>query len=428
MSSSNVLSIILGGGKGTRLYPLTKDRAKPAVPFGAKYRLVDIPISNCINADLKKIYILTQFNSASLHVHLAQTYIFDSFTNGYVEILAAEQTFDSQSWYEGTADAVRKNFNHFQDQDPDHYVILSGDQLYRMDLRDFVKRHIESGADLTIAGTAVTRSQAAGLGIIGTDQKGRIVEFIEKPELSADISHLKIPKELYPDPTQLVKGKEYLASMGIYVFRAMALTETLNNNLADFGKEIIPNAIKNMKVNAYVFTGFWEDIGTIRSFYDTNLNLASIDPAFNFYDEDNPIYTHRRDLPPSKFNYSTLSEVLTGDGCIITNSSITKSIVGIRTIIETGANLYGVVCMGADHYETPAGKLENKRSGIPEIGIGKGTQIKGAIIDKNARIGEGCRIGVDDIPRRDGDYGTYYVREGIIVIAKNGILQPGTII
>ncbi len=428
MSSTNVLSIILGGGKGTRLFPLTKDRAKPAVPFGAKYRLVDIPISNCINAGLKQIYILTQFNSASLHMHLAQTYIFDSFTQGFVEILAAEQTFDSVSWYEGTADAVRKNFHHFQGNDPDLYVILSGDQLYRMDLADFVKRHIESKADLSIAGTTVTREQAVGLGIIGADSKGRIVEFVEKPNLSKNIDHLKIPKDLHPDPTQIGKGKEFLASMGIYVFSAYALTETLNNNFTDFGKEIIPNAIKNMKVNAYVFTGFWEDIGTIKSFYDTNINLASINPDFNFYDEDRPIYTHRRDLPPSKFNFSTLSEVLTGDGCIVTNSSITKSVVGIRTIVETGANLFGVFSMGADHYETVADKLENRRSGIPDIGIGKGTQIRQAIIDKNARIGEGCRIGVDDVPRRDGDYGSYYIRDGIIVVQKNGIVQPGTII
>lgn len=428
MPISNVLSIVLGGGKGTRLYPLTKDRAKPAVPFGAKYRIVDIPISNCIHSDFKQIYILTQFNSASLHMHIAQTYIFDSFSRGFCEILAAEQTFDSSSWYEGTADAVRKNFNHFRDQNPDYYLILSGDQLYRMDLREFVTKHIESKADISIASTPVTREQAASFGIIGVDSLGRIVEFMEKPDLSKDISHLKVPAKLHPDPKLLAAGKEYLASMGIYVFTAKALQEALNNEATDFGKEIIPQAIGKMKVHAYIFTGFWEDIGTIKSFYDTNLNLAVINPNFNLYDERHPIYTQRRNLPPTKFNYSTLSEVLTGDGCIITNSWVTRSVLGIRSIVETGSNLEGVVCMGADFYETPEDKLENRRKEIPDIGIGRGTRIRGAIIDKNARIGEGCRIGMDDIPRRDGDYGTYFIRDGIIIIPKNGCIQPGTVI
>lgn len=428
MPFSNVLSIVLGGGKGTRLYPLTKDRAKPAVPFGAKYRIVDIPISNCIHSNFKQIYILTQFNSASLHMHISQTYIFDSFSKGFCEILAAEQTFDSSSWYEGTADAVRKNFNHFRDQNPDYYLILSGDQLYRMDLREFVTKHIESKADISIASTPVTREQAAGFGIMGVDSLGRIVEFMEKPDLSKDISHLKVPAKLHPDPKLLAAGREYLASMGIYVFTAKALQEALNNEFADFGKEIIPQAIGKMKVHAYIFTGFWEDIGTIKSFYDTNLNLAVINPNFNLYDELHPIYTQRRNLPPTKFNYSTLSEVLTGDGCIITNSWVTRSVLGIRSIVETGSNLEGVVCMGADFYETPEDKLENKRKGIPDIGIGRGTRIRGAIIDKNARIGEGCRIGVDDIPRRDGDYGNYFIRDGIIIIPKNGCIQAGTVI
>lgn len=428
MPISNVLSIILGGGKGTRLYPLTKDRAKPAVPFGAKYRIVDIPISNCIHSDFKQIYILTQFNSASLHMHIAQTYIFDSFSRGFCEILAAEQTFASSSWYEGTADAVRKNFNHFRDQSPDYYLILSGDQLYRMDLRDFVMKHIESKADISIASTPVTREQAVSFGIIGVDSQGRIVEFMEKPDLSKDISHLKVPAKLHPDPKLLAAGREYLASMGIYVFTAKALQEALNNEAADFGKEIIPQAIGKMKVHTYIFTGFWEDIGTIKSFYDTNLNLAVINPNFNLYDERHPIYTQRRNLPPTKFNYSTLSEVLTGDGCIITNSWVTRSVLGIRSIVENGSNLEGVVCMGADFYETSEDKLKNKRKGIPDIGIGRGTRIRGAIIDKNARIGEGCRIGMDDIPRRDGDYGTYFIRDGIIIIPKNGCILPVSVI
>ncbi|MFQ3619416.1 MAG: glucose-1-phosphate adenylyltransferase [Spirochaetales bacterium] len=428
MPNQNVLSIVLGGGKGTRLYPLTKDRAKPAVPFGAKYRIVDIPISNCIHSDFKQIYILTQFNSASLHMHIAQTYMFDSFSKGFCEILAAEQTFNSTSWYEGTADAVRKNFTHFRDQNPDYFLILSGDQLYRMNLQDFVKKHVETKADITIACTPVTREQAVGFGIMGIDSLGRVVEFIEKPEYSKDISSLKIPSKLHPDKKLLSSGKEYLASMGIYVFTRKALQQALDNNLTDFGKDIIPESISTMKVHAYIFTGFWEDIGTIRSFYETNLNLAVINPNFNLYDENHPIYTMRRHLPPTKFNYSTLSEVVTGDGCIITNSWVTRSVLGIRTIIETGSNLEGVVCMGADFYETPEDREENRRKGIPDIGIGRGSRIRGAIIDKNARIGEACRIGVDDIPRRDGDYGNYFIREGIIIVPKNGIVPNGSVI
>jgi glucose-1-phosphate adenylyltransferase len=428
MAQQNILSIVLGGGKGTRLFPLTKDRAKPAVPFGAKYRIVDIPISNCIHSNFKQIYILTQFNSASLHMHITRTYLFDTFSKGFCEILAAQQTFDSTSWYEGTADAVRKNFYHFQDQNPDYYLILSGDQLYRMDLQDFVNKHIESKADITIAATPVTREQALGFGIMGVDSMGRITDFVEKPEMSKDISHLKVPAKLHPDPKLLASGREYLASMGIYVFTVQAIKEALDNEYTDFGKEIIPRSIEQMKVHAYIFTGFWEDIGTIKSFYETNLNLAVINPNFNLYDEAHPIYTQLRHLPPTKFNYSTFSEVLTGDGCIVTNSWVTRSVLGIRSIIETGSSLEGVVCMGADFYETPADKLENRRKGVPDIGIGRGTRIRGAIIDKNARIGEGCRIGVDDIPRRDGDYGTYFIRDGVIIIPKNGCIQPGTVI
>jgi glucose-1-phosphate adenylyltransferase len=427
---ARVVSIILGGGKGTRLFPLTKDRAKPAVPFGAKFRLVDIPISNCINAGFKQIYVLTQFNSASLHVHIGQTYIFDGFSRGFVEILAAEQTFESDSWYEGTADAVRKNFHHFRNQSPEHYLILSGDQLYRMDLGDLVRHHAESGADMTVACTPVSKAQTGGFGIVRSDPAGKITEFLEKPSPERDISRFKLPSELFAPPDQLDgRCKEYIASMGIYVFRAQALEDALHDStLLDFGKEIIPKTIANMKAYAYVFNGFWEDIGTIRSFYETNLNLASVNPSFNFYDETNPIYTHKRNLPPSKFNFSHISETLTGDGCIITNSNISRSIVGIRSIIESGSLLDGVVCLGADYYESPLDKKSNAKQHIPDIGIGKNCAIKGAIIDKNARIGEGARIGVDRIERPDGDYDFHHIRDGVIVIPKNGIVPMGAVI
>jgi len=422
---ADVLSIVLGGGKGTRLYPLTQSRAKPAVPFGGKFRLVDIPISNCINAKLRQIYIVTQFNSASLHLHINSTYMFDSFTKGFVEILAAEQTFEHSGWYEGTADAVRKNFPHFRTQNPSYYIILSGDQLYRMDLQDLLKQHVDSGAAITIACTTVTRDAASQLGILKVDRNNRITQFLEKPGPTKDISDFRAPAELRPD-----KGREdaYLGSMGIYVFNAKTMEECLANELTDFGKEIIPAAINTHKVNGYIFEGYWEDIGTIRNFYETNLELTSVRPRFDFYDEERPIYTHMRNLPPSKMNFSNMNQSIASEGCIITNANVSSSIVGIRTIIETGSNLNGVVCMGADFYETEAQKLQNAEARIPNVGIGRGAIIKGAIIDKNVRIGEDCRVGIDEIRRTDGNYGHYYIVDGIIVIPKNTVLYPGTVI
>jgi glucose-1-phosphate adenylyltransferase len=423
---SEVLSIVLGGGKGTRLFPLTQARAKPAVPFGGKYRLVDIPISNCINAGLRRIYILTQFNSASLHLHLAQTYVFDTFTNGFVEILAAEQTFEHSGWYEGTADAVRKNFPHFRTQNPSYYLILSGDQLYRMDLQELLKKHRDSGAAITIACTAVGRQDASQLGILKVDKNNRIVEFLEKPGPSKDIGDFKIPSEIQGKMPS--KEDTYLASMGIYVFNSRNMEDCLANELTDFGKEIIPRAINKLKVNAYIFDGYWEDIGTIRNFYEANLELTTLRPRFDFYDEDKPIYTHIRNLPPSKMNFSNMNQSIAAEGCIITNASITNSIVGVRTIIESGSSLNGVVCMGADYYETEIQKQQNAEARVPNVGIGKGVIVKGAIIDKNACIGDGCRIGVDNLSRNDGNYGHYHIVDGIVVIPKNAVLYPGTVI
>ncbi|MBU0928765.1 MAG: glucose-1-phosphate adenylyltransferase [Spirochaetes bacterium] len=422
---NKVLSIVLGGGKGTRLFPLTKDRAKPAVPFGGRYRIVDIPISNCINSGFKQIYVLTQFNSASLHLHIAKTYVFDNFSDGFAEVLAAEQTLTHSGWYEGTADAVRKNLVHFRTQNPTHYLIVSGDQLYRMDLADMFRKHVESGRALTIACTTVTREDASDFGIMKVDAQSNIVEFQEKPGPVKDISDFKIPKDLLKERRG---SKEYLASMGIYIFDAALMEKGLDNESNDFGKEVIPNILAETAVNAYIFDGYWEDIGTIKSFYEANLNLTAIAPEFNFYDEISPIYTHRRNLPSSKINYSTLNQAITSDGCIITNASISNSIVGLRTIIETGASLDGVVCMGADYYETDVQKRQNAERRIPNIGIGRGSIIKGAIIDKNARIGADCRIGIDHRERPDGEYGTYYIVDGIIIIPKNGVIIQGTII
>lgn len=422
---AEVLSIVLGGGKGTRLFPLTQARAKPAVPFGGKYRLVDIPISNCINANLRQIYVLTQFNSASLNLHLAQTYTFDTFSKGFVEILAAEQTFEHTSWFEGTADAIRKNFIHFRTQDPEYYLILSGDQLYRMELLDFISRHRESGAAITIACTTVPRKEASQLGILKVNKTGGITEFIEKPGPDRDIHDFRLPAELKKD-----KGgnDEYLASMGIYLFNAPAMEACLANELTDFGKEIIPQSINKLKVNAYVFDGYWEDIGTIKSFYEANLELTTLRPRFDIYDEVMPIYTRMRSLPPSKMNFSNMNQSIASEGCIITNASITNSIVGIRTVIETGASLNGVVCMGADYYESEKQKQANIEHRVPNVGIGKGSIIKDAIIDKNVCIGEGCRIGIDNLSRSDGNYDHYCIVDGIIVIPKNTVLYPGTVI
>jgi len=422
---NKVLAVVLGGGKGTRLFPLTKDRAKPAVPFGGKYRIVDIPISNCINAGFNQIYILTQFNSASLHLHVARTYTFDSFSKGFVQVLAAEQTLVHSGWYEGTGDAVRKNLIHFRPQAPSHYLIVSGDQLYRMDLDDMFKKHLESGCRLTIASTPVAREEASSLGILAIDKASCITGFEEKPGPTKEIAKFKIPKEVQAERRG---GKDFLASMGIYIFDAALMEEALSGTEMDFGKEIIPTILAQEKVNAYVFDGYWEDIGTIKSFYEANLDLTSINPKFNFYEEDRPIHTHKRNLPASKLNYCSINMALTAEGCIITNASITRSIVGVRTVIESGASLDGVVCMGADYYESVAQKAANRAVGRPDVGIAKGSIIKGAIIDKNARIGENCRIGIDSTERADGDYSTYYVVDGIIVIPKNAVIKSGSVI
>jgi glucose-1-phosphate adenylyltransferase len=421
-----IISIVLGGGKGQRLYPLTANRAKPAVPFGGKFRIVDIPISNCMHAGMRQIFVLTQFNSASLHKHLNNTYRFDTFTKGFVELLAAEQTLQSSDWYQGTADAVRKNLLHFEDHSPSYYAILSGDQLYRMDLRDMFEKHVASSADVTVASVPVTRDKATGLGILQTNADYRITRFIEKPPQSQDISAMAIPQKIREQEELESAGDLFLASMGIYFFTANALKKALDNTLTDFGAELIPALIESMKVTTYLFDGYWEDIGTIKSFYEANINLASINPSFNLYEENAPIFTHRRDLPPSKINYSTISQSLAAEGSIITNANIANSIVGIRTIIESGANLDGVVCMGADYYESTEDREANK--GEPNIGIGQGCIIKKAIIDKNARIGDNCRIGIDPIPRRDGDFDTHSIRDGIIIIPKGTVLNPGTVI
>ncbi len=420
-----VLSIILGGGKGTRLYPLTRERSKPAVPFGGKHRIVDIPISNCINSGFNKIYILTQFNSASLHMHIAKAYTFDRFSQGFVEILAAEQTLEHSGWYEGTADAVRKNFQHFKTQNPTHYIILSGDQLYQMDLDKFLDDHINKGAEISIATTAVTRNDASEYGIMKVNKNLNITAFMEKPAPDLDISDWIIPNESRtPGATE---GKDYLASMGIYIFNADILEEALDNDYEDFGKTIIPESIKNRKVFSYIYDGYWEDIGTLRSFFDSTIELTTYSPRFNFYDALGPIFTKPRNLPPSKINHATMFNTITCEGCIINVSTLKNCVIGIRSILELESEFENVICMGADYYETDEAKKNNAEKNIPNIGIGSATRIKNTIIDKNARIGRNCSIGLGELPP-DGDHGNFFVKDGIIVITKNAIIHDNTVI
>ncbi len=425
---SNVLAIVLGGGKGSRLYPLTKDRAKPAVPFGGKYRMVDIPISNCINSDFKKIYILTQFNSASLNNHLARTYMFDVFSLGFVEILAADQTFENQSWYQGTADAVRQNLPHFRIQEPTHYIIMSGDQLYRMDMRKMMRKHMESGAEITMAATPVNREDASQLGILGIDSSKRVTDWIEKPGPDVNIQHMKLTSRQIPNQKMRKEGREYLGSMGMYIFNAATLERMLDNDMTDFGKGVIPAAINQGLVNAYVFTGYWVDLGTLKTFYQENLNLASQEPNFSFYDEEMPIYTDRQQLPATRMSYCSIAHSLASEGSIITNATITNSIIGIRTHIQAGVNLNGVICMGATYYETEEEKRKKQKESIPALGIGRDTIVKKTIIDVNARIGRECRIGIDPIKREEGDYGSYHVKDGLIIITKNAVIPSRTTI
>ncbi len=427
-SEPRVLAIILGGGKGTRLYPLTKERSKPAVSFGGKYRIVDIPLSNCINSGYKKIYLLTQFNSASLHLHITNSYNFDRFSGGFVEILAAEQTLEHSGWYEGTADAVRKNFIHFKSQRPTHYIILSGDQLYKMDLRAFMDAHIKSGAEITIATTAVNRHDASGFGIMQIDSNNQVKQFMEKPKPEMNIDDWKIPAEARGS---LPPEKEYLASMGIYIFNAGTMEEMLggeNEKYTDFGKEILPLAIGKKKIFSYVFDGYWEDIGTIKSFYDANIALTEPYPAFDFYGNTSPIYTHMRNLPPSKINKADITSSLTSEGCIITNCKLNRSVIGVRSIIEDNSELDGVIMMGADFYDDENEKQANHKKGIPCTGIGTNCKIKNTIIDKNAKIGNNCQIGISGKKYEDGDHGTFYSADGIIVIRKGAVIPPGTII
>ena len=430
LNTSNVLCVIMGGGQGTRLFPLTKERSKPAVPLAGKYRLVDIPISNCINSGFRRIYILTQFNSTSLHSHISRTYKFDQFTSGFVEILAAQQTLTNTSWYEGTADAVRKNLIHFLNHDFDYLIILSGDQLYRMDFRPLVAQHVETSADITVATIPVERAAVPALGIMQMAEDRRVTRFEEKPRDPAVQDSLRLDPKLYAKlgiTGSAARNELFLASMGIYVFNRELILSLLDNPLTDFGKHIIPQAIHSRRVFAHVFQGYWEDIGTIRSFFEANLDLVSELPRFNFFDMAAPIFSRPRFLPGSKINGAQIDHAVISDGCIINYATIKNSIVGLRTVVGAGTELNRVIGLGSDYYESKESVDRHEREGKPRIGIGSNCKIDNTIIDKNARIGNNVRISPAGKPDKL-DHELCYIRDGIVVIPKNAIIPHGTVI
>ncbi len=423
----DVISVILGGGAGTRLFPLTKDRSKPAVPLAGKYRIVDIPISNCLNSGLKRIFLLTQFNSSSLHRHIQQSYQFDEFSNGFVEIMAAQQTPSSATWYQGTADAVRQNLSHFANSAHKYVLILSGDQLYRMNFRVVLEQHIRTGADVTVATIPVNRTDARSFGIMQIDGEERITRFVEKPQEDSLIDTLKMDEGIR-SKLGIYGGEDLLlASMGIYVFNRDVLDKALAGKHVDFGKHIIPNLISTGRLFSYVYQGYWEDIGTIKAFFDANLDLVNEIPKFNFFDTSAPVYTHARYLPASKIVRGSIDKAAIADGCIIVDAKIEHCIVGIRSRIESGVTVKDSILMGLDDYETAEEAQAGIARGLPPLGIGSNTYIERAIIDKNARIGENVRLSPHGKPENlDGD--NWYIRDGIVVVPKGGVIRSGTVI
>ena len=418
MRMKDVLAIILGGGRGARLYPLTTERSKPAVPLAGKYRLIDIPMSSCLHAGIEKIAILTQFNTVSLHRHIYSTYVRDVFTPGWVQILAAEQTPRSADWYQGTADAVRKQLIEIKTAGSKHTLILAGDHLYRMDYKKFVQAHVDSEADVSIAVQPVGREGASALGILKLATDGQIKQFTEKPQTEELLESFKSRDD---------SDKPYMASMGIYVFNTDALIELLEIEGDDFGRDIIPAAIETRKVMGYVFDGYWEDIGTIKRFYEVNLEMTQPDAPFDFYDAERPIYTHARFLPASEIHGAHLHNVLLPDGCRIHDASVSNSVVGLRSIIGAEAVIQSTVMMGADFYETDRELAENRALDRPDIGIGAGSVIHRAIIDKNARIGRNVHIR-NIANRPDMETENWVAREGIVIVPKGGVIPDGTVI
>ncbi len=423
-----VMAIILGGGAGTRLFPLTQERAKPAVPLGGKYRLIDVPISNCINSGITQIFILTQFNSASLNRHIARTYRFSNFSSGFVEIIAAEQRRDSPQWFQGTADAVRQVIPHIRDWGVNTILILSGDHLYRMDYSQFLEKHFDTNADVTISVIPCRPKEAEEFGLLKTEGDGQIIEFKEKPQ-GEELEAMRVDTTRFGLTKEESSERPYLASMGIYVFDYQRLVELLSedDSWLDFGREIIPASINNLNVQAHLFQDYWEDIGTIQAFYEANLDLASSLPKFNFFNAETPIYTRSRYLPPSKIQNSEINHSMVSEGCILDGVFAQNSIIGLRSRIDRGARVEDTILMGADYYESYEEIQINLQNEIPHIGIGENSIIKKAIIDKNARIGKDVKlVNERGVSEEEGE--NYYIRDGIIIIPKNEIIRDGTVI
>lgn len=419
----------MGGGRGTRLVPLTKERCKPAVPLAGKYRLVDIPISNCINSGMNQIYVLTQFNTASLHSHIQEAYKFDPFGGGCVDILSAEQTDRDDGWYQGTADAVRQNMNHFGDMnDGDLYVILSGDQLFRMDLEDVVREHDASGAEVTITAKPLGLDEAEGLGLMRINDDLEITEFVEKPTDPAVIKGLAVGESVTKKMKDPGDQDYCLASMGIYIFNARTLEKALDSDTTDFGKEIIPGLLGDVKMCSYVFDDYWEDIGTVKAFFDCNLRLTEAVPPFNFFDEEARIYTRARFLPASKVNSCTVSQAVMADGCIVSDATLNCCSLGVRSIVNEGSQLDNVVMMGADFFECPSDLEENAELGRPSVGVGKNCRIKNAILDKNVRIGDDVVLDPTGLPDDFAADKSVCIRDGVLVVCKDATIPDGFVL
>ena len=422
--NDQVLALILGGGQGSRLFPLTQYRSKPAVPIGGSYRLIDIPISNCLHADIRRIFVLTQFNSESLNRHIARTYRMDPFGQGFVEILAAEQTPDNPNWYQGTADAVRQAVRHFTRYDADYYLILAGDHLYRMDYNQLIDAHVERKADITIAAQPVTMDEASAMGIFRFDISGQIVAFEEKPKPDR-LTQIGQSIPANASFATLTPDKPFVASMGVYVFSPDVLLEMLDTDSAtDFGREVIPRALDRYRVNSYLFQGYWADVGTIDSFYAANIMLTQTNAPFTFNDPRRPIYTQPQFMPGAKLADCVAREAIIAEGCYLERCILDQSVVGIRTIIRAGTEIRRSVLLGADYYETDHAPVRNDN---PRIGIGRDVVLDGVIVDKNARVGDGTKL-VNGKGHRDYDGKGYYVRDGVIIVPKNGVIEPGTII
>jgi glucose-1-phosphate adenylyltransferase len=426
----DVLSIILGGGRGTRLYPLTKRRAKPAVPLAGKYRLIDIPVSNCINSGLEKIYVLTQFNSASLNRHIVNTYRFSPFSGGFVDVLAAQQTPDNPDWFQGTADAVRQYLWLMESWKPSEYLILSGDHLYRMNYRTFIETHRQAEADITLAVIPCSEDVASSFGLIKVDDSGRVVEFKEKPK-GALLESMKVNTQALGLSPETAAQKPYIASMGIYVFKREVLNTLLERrDHTDFGKEVLPAALETYKLQTYLFKDYWEDIGTVEAFYHANLSLVKQpSPSFSFFDAEAPIYTRPRFLPPNKILDATIEESIICDGCIIKNAQIRNSIIGVRSRLEANTIIENTLVMGADFYESSEERETVTKSGEPPVGIGANSYIRNAIVDKNARIGRNVKIlNKDNVQEADREQEGFYISSGIVIILKDALIPDNTII